>query len=180
MGTHTSWCWHLPRFSDNLYALICQTLEWTLWFLLSTRGIYSYQPLRENICPTLRGHQFLLYQRLKHIKTCYTAYLALFCITMHSEKFTPFHAQDIPDLSGYVAIVTGGTTPLVTLRCSHFDSRWPFTWQATQESDTKPHSNLLFMAPESILLAARPTDSERPWSRWKHPARNHSTFVHSR
>ncbi|CAD6592211.1 MAG: hypothetical protein ASARMPREDX12_005889 [Alectoria sarmentosa] len=33
---------------------------------------------------------------------------------MPSEKFTPFHAQDIPNLCGYVAIVTGGTqTPLV-------------------------------------------------------------------
>ena len=27
---------------------------------------------------------------------------------MHSEKSTPFHVQDIPNLSGYVAIVTGG------------------------------------------------------------------------
>lgn len=33
---------------------------------------------------------------------------------MPNEKFAPFHAQDIPNLSGYVAIVTGGTQiPLV-------------------------------------------------------------------
>lgn len=30
-------------------------------------------------------------------------------ITMPSEKFTPFHAQDIPNLSGYVVLITGGT-----------------------------------------------------------------------
>ena len=29
---------------------------------------------------------------------------------MSSEKFVPFHAEDIPNLSGYVALVTGGTT----------------------------------------------------------------------
>ena len=29
---------------------------------------------------------------------------------MSSEKFVPFHAKDIPDLSGYVALVTGGIT----------------------------------------------------------------------
>lgn len=28
---------------------------------------------------------------------------------MNSEKFTPFHAQDIPNLSGYVVLITGGT-----------------------------------------------------------------------
>lgn len=29
---------------------------------------------------------------------------------MPSDKFVPFHAEDIPNLSGYVALVTGGTT----------------------------------------------------------------------
>lgn len=35
---------------------------------------------------------------------------------MPSEKFTPFNAQEIPNLSGYVAVVTGGTQfPYLTL-----------------------------------------------------------------
>ena len=38
---------------------------------------------------------------------------------MPSEKFTPFHARDIPDLSGYVAIVTGGLFSTLSLWHSH-------------------------------------------------------------
>lgn len=77
-------------------------------------------------------------------------------IVMNCHKEPEFQIRDIPNLRGYIAIVTGGKSPT-----SHLQN-WSLTAQATLVSAMKQHFNSPSRALESTSPAAQAIASTRP------------------